>query len=90
MANMSKWYDPKDKYATYAHDVNISGVLLDYRALIVIEGNRPLDFPQNLENIREYYESHIKKASSPPHILLRQAAYASLHHGHVYYYHVPL
>lgn len=39
LADMGKWYDPKRRYAPRAYAAAYSGVLDNYRTLIVMEGN---------------------------------------------------
>lgn len=78
LADMSKWKDRIGKTSTRAYVAAISGVLLDYRTLVVLEGNRPLDFPSENDNLKSYYDENVRFALRPPHLLVQEAAYASL------------
>lgn len=80
MADMSKWHDNKGILSRRAYVANVSGVLLDYSSLIVLEGNRPKDFPFYMSEIQSYYDNKIRNAIKPPSIIVREAAAASLHH----------
>lgn len=80
MADMSKWHDKKGINSLRAYIANLSGVLLDHRTLIVLEGNRPKDFPTSHSDLQAYYDKNVKYATKPLPYLLQKATVASLDH----------
>lgn len=89
-ADMSQWRDPTPMASERAIGTVLGSILLEYRTLTIMEGNRPKNFPDNEIDLYRYYQDKIKCAQTRPPLLLREAVYASLHSDNAPYVHIKL
>lgn len=86
LADMSKWNCPEEK-SMKAFVASVSGVLLDYRTLIVLEGNRPNDFPDDEDSLCQYYQLQ-NQMRLEPSFFIREMTYSSIKSHHTPFFHI--
>lgn len=87
---MSKWHDRHLVNSRRAQAVCFGTVLIDYRTLFIMEGDRPSDFPDSLSELADYSEQKVYNENAHPSLLLKEATYASMHLLTSHYLHIKI
>ena len=89
-ADMSQWRDPDFRASDRAIGTVLGSILLEYRTLTIMEGNRPRNYPDNDIDLYRFYHDKIKYAQTRPPFFLQEAVYSSLHPDSAPYFHIKL